>query len=129
MPYLWEAVPSSSPRNFKSSRLWHQPNKLVLIILEVVVLTPGAKVGGKFGNPEQLELDNTFSPATGAPCPHCLRHNHPPQPPAENRRVLRAFLADYGPTLGLGGMDQAAPDLPGGSDDSGSAEDEQHNAS
>ena len=49
--------------------------------------------------------------------------------PAENRRVLRAFLADYGPTLGLGGMDQAAPDLPGGSDDSKSAEDERHNAS
>ena len=119
-----------------------QPNKLVLILLEVVVLTPGAKVGGRFGNPVQLEFDNTFSPAPGAPCPHCHRHNHPPQPgsssptrpragppPAENRRVLRAFLADNGPTLGLGGMDQAAPDLPGGSDDSKSAENQRHNAS
>ena len=110
-----------------------QPNKLVIILLEVVVITPGAQVGGKIGNPVKLEFDNTISPATGAPCPHCHRHNHPPQlgsssptrpragsPSAEYRRALRAFLADYGPTLGLGGMGQAVPDLTGGLDDSGS---------
>ena len=119
-----------------------QPNKLVILLLEMVVITPGAQVGGKIGNPMELEFANKISPVPGAPCPHCHRHNHPPQlgsssptrpragpPPAEYRRVLRAFLADYGPTLGLGGMDQAAPDLPGGSDDSKSADDERHNSS
>ena len=54
-----------------------QPSKLVLILLEVVVLTPGAKVGGRFGNPVQLEFDNEFYPAPGAACPHCNQHNHP----------------------------------------------------
>ena len=54
-----------------------KPNKLVLILLEVVVLTPGAKVGGRFGNPVQLEFDNEFYPAPGAACPHCNQHNHP----------------------------------------------------
>ena len=86
-----------------------QPNKLVIILLEVVVITPGAQVGGKIGNPVKLELDNTFSPAPGAPCPHCHRHNHPPQ------------LGSSSPT-----RPRASP---GGLDDSGSAEEEQHNAS
>ena len=53
-----------------------QPSKLVLILLEVVVLTPGAKVGGRFGNPVQLEFDNEFYPAPESSCPHCHRHNH-----------------------------------------------------
>ena len=47
--------------------------------------------------------------------------------PAENRRVLRAFQQTD--TIGLGGMDQAAPDSPGGSDDAKSAENQRHNAS
>ena len=83
-----------------------QPNKLVIILLEVVVITPGAQVGGKIGNPVKLEFDNTISPAPGAPCPHCHRHNHPPQ------------LGSSSPT-----RPRASP---GGLDDSGSAEDEQH---
>ena len=115
-----------------------QPNKLVIILLEVVVITPGAQVGGKIGNPVKMEFDNTISPAPGAPCPHCHRHNHPPQlgssgptrpragpTSADYRRALRAISADYELTIGLGGMGQAVPDLTGGSDDSGS--DEQHN--
>ena len=110
-----------------------QPNKLVILLLEMVVITPGAQVGGKIGNPMELEFANKISPVPGAPCPHCHRHNHPPQLgssgptrpradsiSAEYRRALRAFLADFGPTLGLGGMGQAVPDLTGGSDDSGS---------
>ena len=117
-----------------------QPNKLVILLLEMVVITPGAQVGGKIGNPMELEFANKISPVPGAPCPHCHRHNHPPQLgssgptrpradsiSAEYRRALRAFLADFGPTLGLGGMGQAVPDLTDGADDSGSAEDGQHN--
>ena len=122
------------------NRVPAQTNKLVILLLEVEVITPGVRVGGRFGNPVQLEIDTKFSPAPVALCPHCHRHNHPPQlgsssptrpragsPSAEYRRALRAFLADYGPTLGLGGMGQAVPDITGGADDSGSAEDEQHN--
>ena len=109
-----------------------QPNKLVILLLEMVVITPGVQVGGKIGNPVKLEFDNTISPAPGAPCPHCHRHNHPPQlgssgptrpragpTSADYRRALRAISADYEPTLGLGGMGQAVPDLTGGSSDSG----------
>ena len=72
-----------------------QPNKLVILLLEVEVITPGVRVGGRFGNPVQLEIDTKFSPAPMALCPHCHRHNHPPRagtPPAENRRV--AEIAD-----------------------------------
>ena len=110
-----------------------QPNKLVILLLEVVVITPGAQVGGKIGNPVKLEFDNTFSPAPGAPCPHCHQHNHPPQlgstgptrpragpTSADYRRALRAISADFELTIGLGGMGQAVPDLTGGSSDSGS---------
>ena len=52
-----------------------QPSKLVLILLEVVVLTPGAKVNGRFGNPVQLQFDE-FYPAPESSCPNCHRHNH-----------------------------------------------------
>ena len=110
-----------------------QPNKLVILLLEMVVITPGAQVGGKIGNPMELEFANKISPVPGAPCPHCHRHNHPPQlgssgptmpradsPSAEYHRALRALLAEHGPTLGLGGMGQVVPDLTGGLDDSGS---------
>ena len=58
------------------NRVDTQPSKLVLILLEVVVLTPGAKVGGRFGNPKKLEFDEEFYPAPGAACPHCNQHNH-----------------------------------------------------
>ena len=54
-----------------------QPSKLVLILQEVVVLTPGAKVGGRFGNPVQLEFNEEFYPASGTACRHCNQHNHP----------------------------------------------------
>ena len=117
-----------------------QPNKLVILLLEMVIITPGAQVGGKIGNPMELEFANKISPVPGAPCPHCHRHNHPPQlgssgptrpragpTSADYRRALRAISADYVLTIGLGGMGQAAPDLNNGSDDSGSAEDEQQN--
>ena len=54
-----------------------QPSKLVLILLEVVVLTPGAKVNGRFGNPVQLEFNDEFYPEPGNACRHCNQHNHP----------------------------------------------------
>ena len=59
------------------NRVNTQPSKLVLILLEVVVLTPGAKVNGRFGNPVQLEFNNEFYPAPGTVCRHCNQHNHP----------------------------------------------------
>ena len=59
------------------NRVNTQTSKLVLILLEVVVLTPGARVGGRFGNPKKLEFDEEFYPAPGAACPHCNQHNHP----------------------------------------------------
>ena len=58
------------------NRVDTQPSKLVLILLEVVILTPGAKVGGRFGNPKKLEFDEEFYHAPGAACPHCNQHNH-----------------------------------------------------
>ena len=54
-----------------------KPSKLVLILLEVVVLTPGAKVNGRFGNPVQLEFNDEFCPEPGNACRHCNQHNHP----------------------------------------------------
>ena len=111
-----------------------QPNKLVIIILELVVITPGAHVGGKIGHPVKMESDTTISPAPGAPCPHCHHHNHPHQlgnggplpqagpTSAEYRRALRAISAAHAPTLGLEGMGLAVPDLTGGSHDSESDE-------
>ena len=53
------------------------PNKLVIILLEVVVLTPGAKVNGRFGNPVQLEFNDEFYPEPGNACRHCNQHHHP----------------------------------------------------
>ena len=52
-------------------------NKLVIILLEVKVLIPGAKVNGRFGNPVQLECNDEFYPETGNTCRHCNQHNHP----------------------------------------------------
>ena len=52
-------------------------NKLVIILLEVKVLIPGAKVNGRFGNPRQLECNDEFYPETGNACRHCNQHNHP----------------------------------------------------
>ena len=40
-----------------------KPSKLVVLLLEVEVITPGVRVGGRFGNPVQLEIDTKFSPA------------------------------------------------------------------
>ena len=114
-----------------------QPNKLVIILLELVVITPGAQVGGKIGNPVKMESVSTISSAhvPGARCPHCHRHGHPTQvgsggplpgtrpragpTPAKWQRALRAISAEYGPTLGLEDMIQAVQDLTGGSDGSG----------
>ena len=53
------------------------PSKLVIILLEVMVLTPGAKVNGRFGNPVQLEINDDFCPEPGNACKHCNQHNHP----------------------------------------------------
>ena len=54
------------------------PNtKLVIILLEIKVLIPGAKVNGRFGNPVQLECNDEFYPETGNACRHCNQHNHP----------------------------------------------------
>ena len=54
------------------------PNtNLVIILLEVKVLIPGAKVNGRFGNPRQLECNDEFYPETGNACRHCNQHNHP----------------------------------------------------
>ena len=52
-------------------------NKLVIILLEIKVLIPGAKVNGRFGNPVQLECNDEFYPETGNACRHCNQHNHP----------------------------------------------------
>ena len=52
-------------------------NKLVIILLEIKVLIPGAKVNGRFGNPRQLECNDEFYPETGNACRHCNQHNHP----------------------------------------------------
>ena len=53
------------------------PNtKLVIILLEIKVLIPGAKVNGRFGNPVQLECNDEFYPETGNACQHCNQHNH-----------------------------------------------------
>ena len=109
------------------------PNKVVIILLELVVITPGAQVGGKIGNPVKMEFDSTISPAPGAPCPHCHHHSYPHQlgsgtrpradpTSAEYRRALRAISAKYEPTLGLEGMGPTVSDLTCGTDDSGSAE-------
>ena len=56
------------------NRVNTQPSKLVIILLEVMVLTPGAKVNGRFGNPVQLE---EFYPEPGTACRHCNQHKHP----------------------------------------------------
>ena len=53
------------------------PNKLVIILLEVKVVTPGSKVNGRFGNPVQLEFNDEFYPEPGTACRHCNQHNHP----------------------------------------------------
>ena len=53
------------------------PNKLVIILLEVKVVTPGSKVNGRFGNPVKLEFNDEFYPETGNACRHCNQHNHP----------------------------------------------------
>ena len=54
-------------------------NRVVIIILELEVITPGAQVGSKIGNPVQMGSDGTVpsAPATGACCTHC--HCHPTQ--------------------------------------------------
>ena len=52
-------------------------NKLVIILLEIKVLIPGAKVNGRFGNPRQLECNDECYPETGNACRHCNQHNHP----------------------------------------------------
>ena len=116
------------------------PNRVVIILLELEVIMPGAQVGGKIGTPVQLGFDSAVpsAPAPGAPCPHCHRHGHPTQvgsdgplpgtmpragpTPAEWQSAFGAIPAVYGPTLGLEDMSQAVRDLTGGSDESGSAE-------
>ena len=57
------------------NRVNTQPSKLVIILLEMEVLTPGEKIGGRFGNPKQLKFDE-FYPAPESSCPHCNQHNH-----------------------------------------------------
>ena len=56
-------------------------NKRVVILLELEVVTPGAQVGSKIGNPVQMGFDGPVpsAPATGARCPHCHCHGHPAQ--------------------------------------------------
>ena len=51
-------------------------NRVVIIILELEVITPGAQVGSKIGNPVQMGSDGTVpsAPATGARCTHCPCH-------------------------------------------------------
>ena len=49
--------------------------KLVIILLEVKVLIPGARVNGKFGNPRNIECNDEF-PETGNACQNCTKHNH-----------------------------------------------------
>ena len=68
-------------KNLVCNKVPTLPNKVVIILLELEVITPGAQVGGKIGNPVKMEFDSTVSsaPAPGARCPHCHRHNHPPQ--------------------------------------------------
>ena len=45
----------------------NQSNRVVIIILELEVVTPGAQVGSKLGNPVQIGSDGTVpsAPATG----------------------------------------------------------------
>ena len=101
------------------------PSRVVIILLELEVITPGAQVGSKIGNPVQMGLDSTVpsAPATGARCPHCHCYGHPTQvgsggplpgtrpragpTPAEWQRALGAISAEYGPTLGREDMIQA----------------------
>ena len=113
------------------------PNRVVIILLELEVIMPGAQVGSKIGNPVQMGFDSTVpsAPATGARCPHCHCHGHPTQvgsggplpgtmpragpTPAEWQSAFGAIPAVYGPTLGLEDMIQAVQDLTSGSDGSG----------
>ena len=94
-----------------------KPHKLVLIILELMVIVPGAQVGSKIGNPVKLGFATPTSPSPGTTCPHCCRHNHPPQlgssgptrqstgpQSAVYRQALRAIAAAHDPTSGLGDL-------------------------
>ena len=112
-----------------------QPHKLVLILLELVVIIPGAQVGGKIGDPVKLGFANPISPSPGTTCPHCSRHNHLPQlgssgptrpragpTSADYRHALGAISAAHDPTIGLGDLGHVVPDPTDGSNDSESDE-------
>ena len=107
-------------------------NRVVIILLELEVITPGAQVGSKIGNPVQMGFDGTIpsAPATGARCTHCHCPCHPTQvgsggplqgnvpragpTPAEWQRTLGALQRLYGPTFRLDDIIQGVQDLPGG---------------
>ena len=112
-----------------------KPHKLVLIILELVVIVPGAQVGGKIGDPVELGFATPTSPSPGTTCPHCCKHNHPhqlgssgptrPRPgpsSAAYRQALRAIAAAHDPTSGLGDLGPVVTNPTDGSNGSESDE-------
>ena len=91
------------------------PNRVVIILLELEVIMPGAQVGGKIGTPVQLGFDSAVpsAPAPGAPCPHCHRHGHPTQ--VGSGGPLPGHMPRAGPTHGptfrLDDISQGVQDL------------------
>ena len=108
---------------------------MVLLLLELVVIIPGAQVGGKIGDPVKLGFANLISPSPDTTCPNCSRHNHLPQlgssgptrpragpTSADYRHALGAISAAHDPTIGLGDLGHVVPDPTDGSNGSESDE-------